>query len=178
MIKPVLTQAILQETRPAPTVLSVPAIPVQVSRNITGATASTVGAVSGFSVATSVATSVSTPVDTSAVDTSGISTVMATAPMLATGGVLTPEKTSQTVRKPYPNYKVIVLNDDENTFEHVVKTLMRYIPGMISDQAWALADQIHHDGQAIVWTGPLEQAELYHMQLTHAGLTMAPLEAS
>ncbi len=96
----------------------------------------------------------------------------------ASGGVLTPEKTSQTVRKPYPSYKVIVLNDDENTFEHVVNTLVRYIPGMVTDRAWGLADQIHHDGQAIVWTGPLEQAELYHMQLTLEGLTMAPLEAA
>ena len=101
-----------------------------------------------------------------------------TQPIVAAGGVLTPEKTSQTVRKPYPNYKVIVLNDDENTFEHVVNTLVRYIPGMVPDQAWALADQVHHDGQAIVWTGPLEQAELYHMQLTHEGLTMAPLESA
>jgi ATP-dependent Clp protease adaptor protein ClpS len=96
----------------------------------------------------------------------------------ASGGVLTPEKTSQTVRKPYPSYKVIVLNDDENTFEHVVNTLVRYIPGMVTDRAWGLADQVHHEGQAIVWTGPLEQAELYHMQLTLEGLTMAPLEAA
>ena len=96
----------------------------------------------------------------------------------AGGSVLTPEKTSQTVRKPYPSYKVIVLNDDENTFEHVVSTLVRHIPGMVADRAWALADQIHQDGQAIVWTGPLEQAELYHMQLTLEGLTMAPLEAA
>lgn len=98
--------------------------------------------------------------------------------MIRSAGVLTPEKTSQTVRKTYPNYKVIVLNDDENTFEHVVATLVRYIPGMVADHAWKLADQVHQNGQAIVWTGPMEQAELYHMQLTLEGLTMAPLEAS
>lgn len=95
-----------------------------------------------------------------------------------TAGVATPDRVSQTVRKPYPNFKVIVLNDDENTFEHVVNTLVRYIPGMVSDSAWKLADKIHKEGQAIVWTGPLEQAELYHMQLTHEGLTMAPLEGA
>lgn len=93
-------------------------------------------------------------------------------------GVATPERLSQTVRKPYPSFKVIVLNDDENTFEHVVNTLVRYIPGMVSDRAWKLADEIHKSGRAIVWTGPLEQAELYHMQLTHEGLTMAPLEGA
>ncbi len=90
----------------------------------------------------------------------------------------TPERASQTVRKPYPNYKVIVLNDDFNTFEHVVNCLVRYIPGMVSDRAWKLADQIHNEGLATVWVGPLEQAELYHMQLCMEGLTMAPLEAA
>ncbi len=97
---------------------------------------------------------------------------------MMTAGVATPDRVSQTVRKPYPSFKVIVLNDDENTFEHVVNTLVRYIPGMVSDSAWKLADKIHKEGQAIVWTGPLEQAELYHMQLTHEGLTMAPLEGA
>ncbi|MFZ4638795.1 MAG: ATP-dependent Clp protease adapter ClpS [Nodosilinea sp.] len=95
---------------------------------------------------------------------------MASAPALA------PEKTSQVVRQPYPNYRIIVLNDDVNTFQHVAECLMKYIPGMSSDQAWNLTNQIHHEGQAVVWVGPLEQAELYHSQLTRAGLTMAPLE--
>ncbi|MGB3789655.1 MAG: ATP-dependent Clp protease adapter ClpS [Phormidesmis sp.] len=86
------------------------------------------------------------------------------------------ERLSSVVKEKYPDYKIIVLNDDFNTFEHVVKTLTTYIPGMDSDQAWGLADQIHNEGQAIVWTGPLEQAELYHSQLIRAGLTVAPLE--
>ena len=86
------------------------------------------------------------------------------------------QRASSTVKEKYPNYKIIVLNDDHNTFAHVVKTLTTYIPGMNSDQAWDLADKIHNEGQAIVWTGPLEQAELYHSQLIRAGLTMAPLE--
>jgi ATP-dependent Clp protease adaptor protein ClpS len=86
------------------------------------------------------------------------------------------ERESKVVQKPYPNYKIIVLNDDFNTFEHVAKTLVKYIPHMTPDEAWKLTNQIHFEGQAIVWVGPLEQAELYHSQLTRAGLTMAPLE--
>jgi ATP-dependent Clp protease adapter protein ClpS len=39
-------------------------------------------------------------------------------------------------------------------------------------------NQIHYEGQAIVWVGPQEMAELYHQQLRRAGLTMAPLEAA
>jgi ATP-dependent Clp protease adaptor protein ClpS len=89
---------------------------------------------------------------------------------------IAPEKTSQTTRKPYPNYKIIVLNDDFNTFQHVADCLMKYIPGMSRDRAWELTNQVHYEGQATVWVGPLEQAELYHGQLTRAGLTMAPLE--
>lgn len=97
---------------------------------------------------------------------------MAAAPSVA------PAKSGQTVRKTYPNYKVIVLNDDFNTFQHVANCLMQYIPNMTSDRAWDLTHQIHNEGQAIVWVGPQEQAELYHQQLGREGLTMAPLEAA
>jgi ATP-dependent Clp protease adaptor protein ClpS len=92
------------------------------------------------------------------------------------GSVAAPEKTSQTVRQTAPNYKVIVLNDDFNTFEHVAESLVKYIPNMTGDRAWKLTNQVHFEGQATVWVGPLEQAELYHMQLGMEGLTMAPLE--
>jgi ATP-dependent Clp protease adaptor protein ClpS len=71
---------------------------------------------------------------------------------------------------------VIVLNDDHNTFDHVAKTLARVIPGTSLDQGYAFAEQIHGSGQAIVWTGQREPAELYWQQLSEAGLTMAPLE--
>lgn len=90
--------------------------------------------------------------------------------------VRTPERTRRTTRDPYPNFKVIVLNDDFNTFQHVADSLMKYIPGMTSDRAWSLTEQVHHEGQATVWVGPQEPAELYHQQLRRAGLTMAPLE--
>jgi ATP-dependent Clp protease adaptor protein ClpS len=97
---------------------------------------------------------------------------------MTTASTAAPEKTSQVVRQLYPNYKVIVLDDDFNTFQHVAECLMKYIPNMTSDRAWSLTNQVHFEGQAIVWVGPLEQAELYHEQLRRAGLTMAPLEAA
>jgi Uncharacterized conserved protein len=101
------------------------------------------------------------------------------APMaMAAAPAIAPDKTNQTVRKPYPNYKVIVLNDDFNTFQHVAECLMKYIPGMSGDRAWDLTNQVHYEGQATVWVGPQEQAELYHQQLRREGLTMAPLEAA
>ena len=73
-------------------------------------------------------------------------------------------------------WRVIVLNDDHNTFDHVARTLARYIPGVDVDQGYGMADRIHNTGQAIVWAGPRETAELYWEQLSGAGLTMAPLE--
>jgi len=71
---------------------------------------------------------------------------------------------------------VVVLNDEINTFQHVVDCLLKYIPAMNPDRAWALAQAIDNEGQAVVWVGPMEQAELYHMQLGSEGLSMAPLE--
>ena len=73
-------------------------------------------------------------------------------------------------------WRVIVLNDDHNTFDHVAHTLARWIPGVDVNRGYAIADQIHNTGQAIVYSGPQEPAELYWEQLRDANLTMAPLE--
>ena len=74
------------------------------------------------------------------------------------------------------NWRVIVLNDDHNTFDHVAHTLARTIPGVTVAGGYSIADTIHNTGRAIVWTGVKETAELYWEQLQQAGLTMAPLE--
>jgi ATP-dependent Clp protease adaptor protein ClpS len=73
-------------------------------------------------------------------------------------------------------WRVIVRNDDHNTFDHVARTLSRTIPGVTLDEGYAIADRIHNTGLAIVWSGHKELAELYWEQLRDAGLTMAPLE--
>jgi ATP-dependent Clp protease adaptor protein ClpS len=73
-------------------------------------------------------------------------------------------------------WRVIVLNDNHNTFDGVAATLSRILPGVSLDQGYAIADKIHNTGQAIVWSGPKETAEHYWEQLSEAGLTMAPLE--
>lgn len=74
------------------------------------------------------------------------------------------------------NWRVIVLNDNHNTFDGVAAALARVIPGVSLDDGYRIADQIHTTGRAIVWSGPREPAELYWEQLNDAGLTMAPLE--
>ena len=73
-------------------------------------------------------------------------------------------------------WKVIVCNDDHNTFDHVARTLARFIPGVNVERGHQIANVIHSAGQALVFSGELEPAELYWEQLRDAGLTMAPLE--
>jgi ATP-dependent Clp protease adaptor protein ClpS len=73
-------------------------------------------------------------------------------------------------------WRVIVRNDNHNTFDHVAQTLARVLPGVSLERGHQLADSIHTSGQAIVWSGARELAEHYWEQLEAAGLTMAPLE--
>ncbi len=73
-------------------------------------------------------------------------------------------------------WKVIVLNDNHNTFEGVAAALSRVIPGITYEQGLRLAHTIHNQGRAIVWSGHRELAELYWSELKASGLTMAPLE--
>jgi len=73
-------------------------------------------------------------------------------------------------------WRVIVRNDNHNTFEHVAGTLARFIPGTTLQRGMEIANVIHSSGQAIVYAGHQELAEHYWEQLKDAGLTMAPLE--
>ena len=76
------------------------------------------------------------------------------------------------------HWRVIVLNDDHNTFDHVAEMLARYIPGVTLADGYRFADRIHRTGCAIVWSGAREDAEVYWGSLEGAGLTMAPLETA
>jgi ATP-dependent Clp protease adaptor protein ClpS len=76
------------------------------------------------------------------------------------------------------DWRVIVLNDNHNTFDGVASALASIVPGVSLAKGKAIADKIHNTGQAIVWSGARELAEHYWEQLKAAGLTMAPLERS
>ena len=71
---------------------------------------------------------------------------------------------------------MIVLNDSHNTFEGVAFALAQVIPGVDYDRGMQLANRIHSSGQAIVWSGHREAAELYHSQLEGYGLTISDQE--
>ncbi len=92
---------------------------------------------------------------------------------------------SQTIEKARPRgpadgqgsaWRVIVRNDNHNTFEHVARTLSRFIPGVTLQRGHEIANVIHSTGRAIVYSGHQEAAEHYWEQLKGEGLTMAPLE--
>jgi ATP-dependent Clp protease adaptor protein ClpS len=72
--------------------------------------------------------------------------------------------------------RVIVLNDNHNSFEGVAFALAAVLPGVSYDRGMQMANRIHNTGQEIVWSGHREAAELYWTQLRDHGLTMAPLE--
>ncbi len=83
---------------------------------------------------------------------------------------------SKTTKRKYPEARIIVLDDNFNTFKHVANSLVKILPGMSKKRSWELAVEVDREGSAEVWRGPLEQAELYHQQLVSKGLTMAPIE--
>jgi ATP-dependent Clp protease adaptor protein ClpS len=92
---------------------------------------------------------------------------------------------SETISKPRARrpgegageaWRVIVLNDNHNTFDGVAAALAAVLPGVSYEGGLQMANRIHNTGQAVVWAGHREAAELYWTQLKDYGLTMAPLE--
>ncbi len=87
-------------------------------------------------------------------------------------GISTISKSStSTVRKPAPRYKVLLHNDDFNSMEYVVQTLMQTIAGMTQPQAVNIMMEAHTNGIALVITCALEHAEFYCETLCNHGLT-------
>jgi ATP-dependent Clp protease adaptor protein ClpS len=93
---------------------------------------------------------------------------------------LTPPRERERTRGPGSGTgdasRVIVLNDDHNTFDGVAFALAAVLPGVDFERGMSFANRIHNSGQALVWSGHRELAELYWEQLDGHGLTMAPLE--
>ena len=71
-------------------------------------------------------------------------------------------------RKPQPPYAVIVQNDEDHTFEYVIELLQRVCGHKIEDALKHTLD-IHNNGEASVWTGMLEVAELKRDQIRGFG---------
>src|SRR6516164_7575314 len=55
-------------------------------------------------------------------------------------------------------YHVIILNDDEHTFDYVIE-MLQAVFGLSYAAAWASSMEADSTGRAIVWTFMLEEAE-------------------
>jgi ATP-dependent Clp protease adaptor protein ClpS len=73
-------------------------------------------------------------------------------------------------------WRVIVRNDDHNTFDHVAHTLARFHPRRHGRSRLRRGRADPQHGERDRLGGLREPAELYWQQLADAGLTMAPLE--
>lgn len=80
------------------------------------------------------------------------------------------KRSTSTVRKPAPRYRVLLHNDDFNSMEYVVQTLMQTVAGMTQPQAVDIMMEAHTNGMALVITCALEHAEFYCETLKNHGL--------
>ncbi len=81
------------------------------------------------------------------------------------------ERSTSTIRKPAPRYRVMLHNDDFNSMEHVVTTLMQTVAGLTQPQAISIMMEAHTNGIALVITCVQEHAEFYCDTLKQHGLT-------
>jgi ATP-dependent Clp protease adaptor protein ClpS len=96
--------------------------------------------------------------------------VMATSPGPAT---LPREDQEQRTRpKALDPYAVILYNDDINSMDHVVRSLMRSVPGLGLRKSIKIMFEAHNSGRAVVIVCPLEPAELYRDRLESCSLTV------
>ena len=83
--------------------------------------------------------------------------------------IVTTSKPAPVTRtKRQPQYIVIVLNDDLHTFEYVIDALCR-VCGHSLEDAYQLAIEIDANGQAALWKGAMEIAELKRDQIIGFG---------
>ncbi|NJN72781.1 MAG: ATP-dependent Clp protease adapter ClpS [Limnothrix sp. RL_2_0] len=81
------------------------------------------------------------------------------------------ESSTSTIRKPAPRYRVLLHNDDFNSMEHVVQTLIQTIGGLTQPQAINIMMEAHTNGLALVITCVQEHAEFYCETLQSHGLS-------
>lgn len=68
------------------------------------------------------------------------------------------------------NNEIVLYNDDVNTFDHVIDTLIR-VCEHTSEQAEQCAILVHYKGQCTVKTGPFNELKPQCTQLLEAGLS-------
>jgi ATP-dependent Clp protease adaptor protein ClpS len=80
-------------------------------------------------------------------------------------GITTLPRTDEETRtRRVPRYHVILLNDDHHSMQFVVDVLCKAL-GYNAERSFELTMKAHTDGQAVVYTGSREVAELKAEQI-------------
>jgi ATP-dependent Clp protease adaptor protein ClpS len=89
---------------------------------------------------------------------------------MAAGATRPAEVTAQQTRL-LPPYRVILHNDDVNTFEHVIRTILTLTP-LKEPEAVARTIEAHESGSSLLLVTHKERAELYVEQFASKKLTV------
>lgn len=68
-------------------------------------------------------------------------------------------------------HRLILWNDDHNTFDHVIYCMMKYLD-YTEPQAEKIAWKVHNDGKCAVLEGSFTEMEIYRKILQQEGLTV------
>jgi ATP-dependent Clp protease adaptor protein ClpS len=69
-------------------------------------------------------------------------------------------------------HRLILWNDDVNTFDHVIYCLMKYLD-YSENQAEKIAWTVHNEGKCAILEGSLTEMEVYRKILKQEGLTVS-----
>lgn len=69
-------------------------------------------------------------------------------------------------------HRLILWNDDVNTFDHVIFCLMKYLD-YSENQAEKIAWTVHNEGKCAILEGSLTEMEVYRKILKQEGLTVS-----
>ena len=108
----------------------------------------------------------SDPFDLEEVDAGGPDSIVSTASATATA--TRPGTGTRSETRKQPPYNVIILNDEEHTFDYVIELLTKLFAhsvGAAKDLTW----RIHTAGRAVVYTTHKEKAELKRDQVLAYG---------
>lgn len=80
-------------------------------------------------------------------------------------------KPPERIPKQLPPYKVLLHNDDVNTFERVILAILKLTP-LTTESAVQKTIEAHKTGVALLLVTHKERAELYQEQFQSLGLTV------
>lgn len=72
--------------------------------------------------------------------------------------------------KPLPPFRVLIHNDDVNSFEHVIMTILN-LTTLTPEEAFERTLEAHESGLALLLVTHKERAELYHEQFMSCKIT-------